>query len=121
MSLTRPARRAHIITERVPDHCDGRPVGGGCVELRRGSEAGACPQPRHLTPCSSQSQQVVYAGLGLVSDTQYSWVVQYTDLLGQVSPWSGSFFFTTGLLAASDWQGAQVPKPNIFSASVLIL
>lgn len=61
----------------------------------------------HVNTTSSQSQQVVYAGAALVSDTSYTWAVRYADLNGEVSPWSGNFSFTTGLLAPSDWQNAQ--------------
>ncbi len=62
----------------------------------------------HVNTTSSQSQQVAYAGAALVSDTSYTWAVRYADLNGEVSPWSGNFSFTTGLLAPSDWQNAQV-------------
>jgi hypothetical protein len=56
---------------------------------------------------SSQSQQVVYNGTQLISDTIYTWKVRFTDLTGALSPWSEEFIFTTGLLSPADWGEAQ--------------
>ena len=54
---------------------------------------------------SDRSIQVVYAGNKLESDTRCFWKVRVWDKDGQVSGWSESATFTTGLYKTEDWTG----------------
>ncbi len=53
---------------------------------------------------SNETQNVVYAGLPLVSDTDYWWAVRVWDQAGYVSGWSAKAHLSTGLLNASEWR-----------------
>lgn len=47
------------------------------------------------------------AALRLQPATRYHWQVRAWDRQGRPSPWSAPSWFETGLVSASDWQGAQ--------------
>ncbi len=56
---------------------------------------------------SDCSIMVPYEGKPLSSATTYYWRVRSWDGGGEVSPWSQTATFTTGLLTEADWAGAQ--------------
>lgn len=56
---------------------------------------------------SAQSHQIKFGGKQLDPVKQYYWKVMVWDNHGQVSTWSSSATWQMGLLATSDWQGAQ--------------
>ncbi|MCK9412524.1 MAG: family 78 glycoside hydrolase catalytic domain [Prolixibacteraceae bacterium] len=61
----------------------------------------------------SRKQNYVYAeGKPLMAATRYYWKVRTWDKDGNVSPYSASATFETGLLANSDWVGAKWIKRN---------
>lgn len=62
---------------------------------------------------SAQSADVDYGGPALQSATRYYWSVQVTDANGATAPWSASSWWETGLLAESDWSGAQWIAPPL--------
>ena len=69
---------------------------------------------------SNVSTHVVYGGQALVSDTQYSWAVQWTDLSGATAAWSAPSFFSTGLLTQAEWSLSDFitcpqPGPNAYN------
>lgn len=66
---------------------------------------------------SSRSQNYVYfEGNKLSSATRYFWKVRTWDKDGNISPYSEASNFETGLLANSDWSGAQWIKRNTTDA-----
>ncbi len=56
---------------------------------------------------SGQSIHVAYQGKPLQSGTKYFWKVLVWDMDGKPSGWSRPASWSMGLLAASDWKGAQ--------------
>ncbi len=62
---------------------------------------------------SSRKQNYVYAeGKRLLSATRYYWKVRTWDKDGNVSPYSATSIFETGLLTNADWVGAKWLKRN---------
>jgi alpha-L-rhamnosidase len=61
---------------------------------------------------SGEFTQVVYAGKPLASARTYYWKVRYWDQDGQVSPYSATGRFETGLLGASDWKAKWIRGGN---------
>ena len=57
---------------------------------------------------SDQSVLVPYAGSKLKPLTRAVWKVRIWDGVGEVSPWSESAVFETGLLDASDWEASWI-------------
>lgn len=55
---------------------------------------------------SRQQNYVYFGGKALVPATRYYWKVRTWDKDGNVSPWSASSYFDTGLFTAKDWNGA---------------
>lgn len=55
---------------------------------------------------SADQVDVAYAGPDLTAATQYFWHVQTWDATGKSTGWSEPATFETGLLSASDWDGA---------------
>jgi alpha-L-rhamnosidase len=53
---------------------------------------------------SNQSQNIVYAGNPLKSDTDYWWKVRVWDQAGMISDWSPAGHWSTGLLTAGEWR-----------------
>lgn len=56
---------------------------------------------------SSQSIQVAYKGIKLLSTKTYYWKVRVWDNSGKPSAWSTSAFWQMGLLYSDDWKGAK--------------
>lgn len=54
---------------------------------------------------SNVSLNVPYGGAPLISDTDYTWTLTWTDGTGATAP-PASATFSTGLLSPSDWHGA---------------
>eukprot|EP01122_Echinamoeba_exundans_P001906 TRINITY_DN11883_c0_g1_i1.p1 TRINITY_DN11883_c0_g1~~TRINITY_DN11883_c0_g1_i1.p1 ORF type:complete len:335 (-),score=19.37 TRINITY_DN11883_c0_g1_i1:386-1390(-) len=55
---------------------------------------------------SSSSNNVVYRGKPLQSDTTYYWKVRYYDEQRSISSWSAAAMFHTGLFTVADWRSA---------------
>lgn len=55
---------------------------------------------------SSDQVDIAYGGPDLTAATQYFWRVQAWDAAGKTTGWSEPSTFETGLIAASDWDGA---------------
>jgi alpha-L-rhamnosidase len=55
-----------------------------------------------------ESVDVAYEGVGLRSRQRCWWTVQVIDELGGLSPWADPACFEMGLLARTDWAGAQL-------------
>jgi alpha-L-rhamnosidase len=53
---------------------------------------------------SDETQNIVYAGPPLASDTEYWWAVRVWDQGGHVSAWSAKAHWSTGLLHGGDWR-----------------
>ena len=58
-----------------------------------------------LSVVSSQTSQIAYAGIALVSDAIYNWTVTWTDSTGATAP-AASGIFGTGLLTQAEWMPA---------------
>lgn len=56
---------------------------------------------------SSQSIQLKYNGVKLLSTRKYYWKVRVWDNYGNLSEWSKPTFFEMGLLNTKDWNGAK--------------
>lgn len=54
---------------------------------------------------SAETAHIIFGGAPLVSRQPCYWKVQYTDELGQTSPWSATAYWEMGLLAEADWHG----------------
>jgi alpha-L-rhamnosidase len=64
---------------------------------------------------SGETQNIVYAGAPLVSDTGYWWTVRVWDQAGTASEWSAKARWTTGLLSAGEWHAQWIgldPDPR---------
>jgi hypothetical protein len=59
---------------------------------------------------SNQSVNVLYAGDALKSDAAFSWKVRAWDGHDQVSAYSSTAIFETGLLRAEEWQGEWITR-----------
>src|SRR5689334_111608 len=53
---------------------------------------------------SDSSINVTYKGKPLTSGTKYTWQVRISDKENNISPWSESATFQTGLLSSNDWK-----------------
>ncbi|MFM2296779.1 MAG: hypothetical protein RL117_486 [Verrucomicrobiota bacterium] len=62
---------------------------------------------------SDRSVAIPYAGPELVSGRKYHWRVRVWDQNGEVSPWSDTAHWTTGLMRENDWQAQWVGHPAI--------
>jgi alpha-L-rhamnosidase len=75
-------------------------------ELRVGSRAGAGDVWSSGRVTSARQADVAYGGPALRSATRYQWQVRVWDGTGRTSAWSEPAWFETGLVAATDWSGA---------------
>jgi alpha-L-rhamnosidase len=57
---------------------------------------------------SGETQNVVYAGSPLVSDSDYWWSVRVWDRAGNVSAWSPKAHWSNGLLAKEEWHAGWI-------------
>lgn len=62
---------------------------------------------------SDRSVAIPYSGPRLESGRQYHWRIRVWDQKNQVSPWSQTAHWTTGLLAESDWSAQWIGPPAI--------
>ncbi len=57
---------------------------------------------------SNENIQILYQGPALASSTRYYWKVKTWDALGQLSGWSETAWFETGLMNSKDWKGSWI-------------
>jgi alpha-L-rhamnosidase len=57
---------------------------------------------------SDDTQNIVYGGAALASDTDYLWKVRVWDQAGAASEWSAPAHWSTGLLQSKDWRAAWI-------------